>query len=131
MSKRRNRNTASFEQNPTKTFEQDAPRSTWEQTQGKVSPTIVMIGEDGLGQPSIRLGATTPGNAPAWRGSRRWRTSTSKCDRKIIFIQACGPQRRGNAMNTPRFNRIAPTKLNRQPWTRRLANARGRSQSSA
>jgi hypothetical protein len=102
MSKRRNRNTASFEQNPTKTFEQDAPRSTWEQTQGKVSPTIVMIGEDGLGQPSIRLGATTPGNAPAWRGSRRWRTSTSKCDRKIIFIQACGPQRRGNAINTTR-----------------------------
>ena len=49
MSTRRKRNTASFDQNPTKTFEQDPPWP-WEQIPGKVSPTIVTIGEDGLGK---------------------------------------------------------------------------------
>jgi hypothetical protein len=30
--------------------EQQTPRNTWEATQGKVTPTIVEIGKDGLGK---------------------------------------------------------------------------------
>src|SRR5438105_12138536 len=35
----------SFEQNPTKTFEQQTLSSTWEQTQGKVGPSKTQGGE--------------------------------------------------------------------------------------
>jgi hypothetical protein len=59
----------SFEQNPTKTFEQQTPRSTWEGMQGKVGPSKTQSGEAD-GPPSIvedKGGQAGIARHPHWR----------------------------------------------------------------
>jgi hypothetical protein len=67
----------SFEDNPRQTFEQQTPRSTWEQTQGKVGPSKTQSGESD-GPPTI---VETKGPKEGMAAHPHWRKHPEQAGR--------------------------------------------------